>query len=76
MKRYTSTEKNNGEFAVRRLSDKARGVYNGTDPMSIFELDTDDGIRYDVRGLYDADSLTFDELQEFLEGIQDALDEY
>lgn len=74
MKRYTMREKNNGELAVRSLSEKAQGVYYGTDPLDIFEVETDEGKRYDVAGMVEARNLTFEELEEFLESVQDEFD--
>jgi hypothetical protein len=74
MKHYTHTEKNNGELAVRWLSEKAQRVYRETDPLDIFEIETDEGKRYDVAGMVEARSLTFEELEEFLESVQDEFD--
>lgn len=76
MKHYTFKKKNNGELAVRCLSEKAQKLYNETDPLSVFERDTDEGLKYDVLGLWEANNLTLEELEQFFEEIQDSLDEH
>lgn len=73
MKNYTRRETVRGELAARDLSRKARDVYNHTDPLKIFERETDGGTLYDVRGLIDGDGLTFDELQKVIEEYADAI---
>lgn len=75
MKHYTMKEKNNGELAVRWLSEKAQKLYRDSDPLDVFERETDDGRRYDVSGMWDAKNLTLEELEKFFEEIQDILDE-
>lgn len=75
MKRYTISEKQRGELAVLGLSKKAQTFYNETDPLAVFELETDNGARYDVRGFVDFDGLTFEELQAQFEELHDALEE-
>lgn len=77
MKKYTSTEITNGELAARRMSEKARRFYNGTDYYAIREVETDDGIRYDVT-TYDGiflENATFEEMQEMFEELQNESDE-
>lgn len=55
----------NGELAARTLNDKALCVYDGTDPLDIYEVDKDN---YSIRGvLGDIDNLSFKELEEYLE---------
>lgn len=81
MKKHTRTEKINGELAERSLSVKASRLVEGTDPLDIFEIETEDGPRYDMTGGFgELDGVTFEELQESLEELADELadaaDEY
>lgn len=75
MRRYTNTERRNGELAVRHLSNKAWRCYSDTEPLAVYEVQTDDGFRYDVTGVLEATGLTLDQLGKLLEDYQDALDE-
>ena len=73
MKR-TSAQKAAGEMAVRGMSAKAQDFYSGTDPLAVYEYDTEDGKRYDVTGcLGDSEGLTFEELEELFESWADEL---
>ena len=96
-KHYTFNEKNDGELAARRLSEKAQGVYYGADPLAVYEyidgeatLEAEEAalandidfypgelrvIRYDVRGIFEASGLTFEELEAFFEDLADQLAE-
>ena len=74
-KHYTTSEKSNGELAVRYLSKKAQDFYYGSDMNGVFELDTDDGYRYDVTTCCgDYSGLTLDELGKLFEELYDALE--
>lgn len=65
---YTQKERDGGEFAVRRLSKAAQDIYYGVGgDLGIFEIETDDGIRYDARGIIDLQKVTFKELQAQIE---------
>lgn len=73
---YTRKEKDGGEFAVRRLSQKAQDIYYGVGgDLGIFEIETDDGIRYDTRGIIDLQKVTFEELQAAIEDYADQIEE-
>lgn len=66
--KFTPNEMANGELAVRRMSEKARKVYDETDPASVIEYDYGDEKRYFVDiGGYSRSGLTFEEAEEFLE---------
>ena len=70
MKKFTNSEKVAGELAVRRMSQKAREFYNGTDPLAVYEYDADNGKRYAYSGAIGEDEdLTFEELQEVFENL-------
>ena len=66
--KFTNNEKTNGELAVRRMSDKARKVYEETDPCTVAEYLDDEDVFYfvDVCG-NNCDRLTFEEAEQFLE---------
>lgn len=52
------------------LSNKARIVYAGTDPLDIYEIETEDGLHYcikDCDGTHDG--LTAEQVNAFLEEI-------
>lgn len=60
---YTTKEKTNGELTVRNLSKEAQEFYNGTSPLDVYEVMSLAGEkRYNVKGVIDAEWLTFDEL--------------
>lgn len=69
-RRFTITESYNGDFAVRKLSKKAQKYYYGTDPLGVFEVETDDGVRYYVTGSDELSAVTFEEMQEYFEAQQ------
>ena len=64
MKKFTMKEKVNGEMAARNLSEKAFKFYSETDPLTIYEYETENGKRYayDFSGTIVSD-LTFSELE-------------
>lgn len=61
MKRFTSTEKSNGELAVRQMSEKAQRAYSGTDLLSVYEY-----IDYDATA--EAEEKAFDNDIDFYPG--------
>ena len=83
MRKFTMSEKRNGEMAMRSLSELAWEFYSNTDPLDVIEVlveskdeDSEDEKRYYVRGAYEWDNLTFEELEEHFENIQrDILEE-
>lgn len=80
--RFTNREASRGELAARRLSKKAFTLYSNADPLDIYELDVynsekeENEKRYYIRGMIDADDMTFEELQQTLEDCADALEGY
>lgn len=72
MRKFTVEEKRNGELAVRGMSKKAQAFYNGTDPLAVYEYDTEDGRRYAYDGgIGTAEDLTFEEIERIFEEYQD-----
>ena len=55
--------------ALKRLSDKAFSVYTSFDPVDIYFKD---GLYY-LRGVFEADEMTMEELDKFFCDISDAL---
>lgn len=55
---------------LRRLSAKAYSVYTAYDPVEIYCLNE----RYYLRGVFEADEMTFEELDKFFSDIADALE--
>ena len=51
------------------LTDKARRAYDEYSPLNIFEIETDDGYRYDITGCVQASGLTEAEVNETLEDL-------
>ena len=41
--KFTANEKSNGEMAVRLLSEKAKNIYNNTDPLNVYEYEDQEG---------------------------------
>lgn len=63
MRKCTMDEKRRGELAMRDLSAKAEKMYNETDPLAVYEYDTEEGTRYAIRGaLGDIDDMTFEDV--------------
>ena len=57
-----------------RLSEKAERSYSDTQPLSIFEEETDDGeYRYTVTGFLQGEDLTEDEVNALLESLDTGL---
>lgn len=55
--------------ALKRLSDKAFSVYAAYDPIDIYYKDG----QYYLRGVFEADEMTFEELDKFFSDIADAM---
>ena len=55
---------------LHRLSAKAYSVYAAYDPVEIYCLNE----RYYLRGVFEADEMTFEELDKFFSDIADALE--
>lgn len=69
MKHFSISEKSAGELAVHRyMSEKAKQVYDTTDPITVAEYSVDGETFYfvDVCGNY-RENLTLEEAEEFLE---------
>ena len=81
MKTFTRYEKEHGELACRNLPDDVQDFINTTDPLDIYECfepckefvkDTDEyqlvpyGNYYYIRGVIEADDLSFPELKRTL----------
>ena len=76
MKKHTNQQKINGELAARSLSLKARNFIDDTDPLTIYQVETDEGTRFDMEscvGQYE--NITFEELQSNLEELADIFGE-
>lgn len=54
---------------LKRLSAKAFSVYSDADPLDIYQKDD----RFYLRGMFEADEMTFEELEKFFCDIADAL---
>ena len=54
---------------LRRLSAKAYSVYAAYDPVEIYCVND----KYYLRGVFEADEMTFEELDKFFSDIADAL---
>lgn len=66
MKKFTMTEKNNGELSVRYMSDKAQSTYYGTDLISVYKY-----IDYDATA--EAEEKAFEEDRDFFPGDLDVI---
>lgn len=77
MKIFTSTHKVAGEMAVRQMSEKAQRFYSETEPLMVYEYtDMDDNKLYAYDGCLGKEwGLTFDQMQTFLEAMQDDMEE-
>lgn len=68
-KRYGDTK------TALRLSAKAERIYSDTQPLSIFEEETEDGeYRYTVTGFLQGEDMTEDEVNALLESLDTGLD--
>ena len=65
MKRYGNTK------TALELTPRAAAIYADSDPLEILERETPDGLRYDLRGILEADGLTAEEVSWTLEDLAD-----
>lgn len=63
MKRYGN------EKTALELTPRAAAIYADSDPLEILERETPDGLRYDLRGVLEADGLTADAVNRTLEEL-------
>jgi hypothetical protein len=71
---HNMKEKVAGEMAIRSMNEKAQEFYAGTDPLTVFEYDTENGKRYKIIGaLGSRDDMTFTELEEMFTELYDEL---
>ena len=75
MGRITSARKEEGEMLIRRMSEKAQKAYCGTDPLAVYADDRNSTEDIDLVTGDGAKSMSFDELERYLEDWQDAMDE-
>lgn len=75
--KYTNRMKVNGELAMRKMSDKAIEFYSGTDPFNVYEYeDENNQPLYGYDGCFgEKNGMTFEELQQELEELYDAMNE-
>ena len=74
--KYTNSMKADGELAIRRMSDKARAYYNGTDTLEVYEYEADGATLYTVNEWGEwTEGMTFEALEAYLEAGQDAIEE-
>lgn len=84
MKNFTRREQENGELAVRNLSEKAFWLYSVSDPVTVWEvekdIEDDEGECFETVKTYAIDlcgmfeeGLSFEELEELLEEEADIL---
>ena len=67
--KFSNYERRQGEMSLRNLSDKAKAVYNAVDSVEVYQRE---GMFY-VRGIFEADEMTFEEFDQFFCDIADAL---
>ena len=72
-RKYINSEKIAGEMAIRRMSKKAQDAYYSTDPMALYEYTPHEDTLYTFTGEFAAEGLTFQEAEEYLESLYDAL---
>lgn len=73
----TSTNRSNGELAVRCMNETAQRFYNGTDPVAVYEYEAEDGKKmyaYECAEEY-FEGYTFEELETSFEEQQKDIDE-
>lgn len=71
---FNNRQKTAGEMALRSMSDKANEFYRGASPLDFYEVETDWGNRYYLRGAFEFDDLTFEEAEEWFEDMQDEME--
>lgn len=65
MKRYGN------EKTALELTPRAAAIYADSDPLEILERETPEGLRYDLRGVIEADGLTAQQVNAELETLAD-----
>lgn len=75
MGKLTSARKAEGEMLIRRMSEKAQEAYYETDPLAVYADDRSSTEDIDLVTVDGAESMSFDELERYLEDWQDAMDE-
>ena len=75
MGKLTSARKAEGEMLVRRMSEKAQEAYYGTDFFVVCADDRNSTEDIDLVTVDGAKSMSFDELEKYLEDWQDAMNE-
>ena len=68
-------EKQAGELAIRRMSQKARDFYATTSPLEVREYDHGNGTMYACRGVLNKDNMTFNKLEHLFEVFADEFKE-
>lgn len=68
MKRYGN------EKTALELTPRAASIYATSDPLDILERETPEGLRYDLRGLMEADGLTAEEVNGMLEELAEEVE--
>lgn len=77
MRKYPRNAQSNAEMAIRKMSKEAQVTSDNVDPLNVWEYSDGEEVFYDVRGgLGDYYGLTFDELEELLEGDYYGMQEY
>ena len=74
--KYTSRMKSNAEVTIwNNMSKYALKFYDGTDPLNVYEYETDDGVRYsyNLAGEW-SEGLTFEELEDTFEEMRLGID--
>ena len=73
--KFTNCMKVNGELAMRFASEKARKLYNETDPLVVYEYETNVGKLYAYTGcLGNVEGLTFNQLVHDFEDIESQIE--
>jgi hypothetical protein len=67
--KFSNYERRQGEMSIRNLSDKAKAVYNAMDFVEVYQRED----KFYVRGILEADDMTFEEFDEFFCEIAAAL---
>lgn len=73
-RRFTARQAAEGEMLVRRLSEKARKYYDGTDTVGVYCNDRNDNEDIAVKDIDGVRIMNFEALQADFEAMQDELD--
>lgn len=63
--KFTLKEKQNAELSMRKMNEAAFKAYSGIEPLVVYEKETEDGKRYFLRGAYEYNNLSFEEMEKF-----------